>query len=63
MDSLFSGILSFVNISCLVAGFHIIKVYWGHEREEMQMYRKMTDLEIKLLNKKIEGLDGGGNHS
>jgi len=33
------------------------------EQEEMRKYRKMTGLEITLLNKKLEGLNGGGNHS
>ncbi len=62
MDSLISGILSFVNICSLMVGFHIIKIYFNREAEEMQKYRTMTGLEIKLLNKKIEGLDGGDNH-
>jgi hypothetical protein len=45
-----------------MVGFHIIKIYFNREAEEMQKYRTMTGLEIKLLNKKIEGLDGGDNH-
>jgi hypothetical protein len=63
MDSLISGIISFVNIVCLMAGFYFVKIYVHREQEEMRKYRKMTGLEITLLNKKLEGLNGGGNHS
>ena len=61
MDSLFSGILSIVNISILAAGFHFIKVYWDREEGSMREYRRMTELEIRILNNKLEAL-GGNNH-
>ena len=61
MDSLFSGILSIVNISVLAAGFYIIKLYWAREEGAMTQYRRMTELEIRMLNKKLEALNVGGN--
>jgi len=62
MDSAISTILSIVNISCLVAGFYFIKGYWSREEGEMKEYRKMTELEIRMLNNKLEALgDRAGN--
>jgi hypothetical protein len=58
MDSLFSGILSLVNISCLGIGFYVMKSWIGVEENEMRQYRRMTELEIRLLNKKLEAKDG-----
>jgi hypothetical protein len=58
MDSLFSGILSLVNISCLGIGFYVIREWIGLEENEMKQYRRMTELEIRLLSKKIEAKGG-----
>ena len=57
MDS-FSGILSLVNISCLVIGFYVMKSWIGAEENEMRQYRRMTELEIRMLNNKLEAMDG-----
>lgn len=63
MDSLISSILSIVNISCLTIGFYVIKGWWQKEEGEMKSYRRMTELEIELLNRKVEAINGGGGRN
>ncbi len=54
-------ILSVINIVCLIGGFYNYRKGWVEERHEICQHQKMTDLEIELLNKKVEGLYGPGH--
>lgn len=58
MDISFFIMFSIVNISCIYAGYVFLTRICDDESNEMKKYRKMTDLEIKLLNKKIEEMYG-----
>lgn len=63
MDSLISGMLSFINIWCLIIGFYVMKSRWGEEQKEAKEYRRMTELEIRMLNNKLEAMDGHSHSS
>ena len=54
MNISFILILTAANIGTLIVGFYLMKRFCCEEAREMRSYRKMTGLEIELLNKKIE---------
>jgi len=54
MNISFILILTAANIGTLSVGFYLMKRFCCEEAREMRSYRKMTGLEIELLNKKIE---------
>ena len=54
MNISFILILTAANIGALSVGFYLMKKFCCEEAREMRSYRKMTGLEIELLNKKIE---------
>ena len=58
MDFLFSQIILFVNICFMMGGLYAMKVMWEREGREMKEYRKMTDLEIRLLAKRLNEISG-----
>jgi len=45
----------------LSVGFYLMKKFCCEEAREMRSYRRMTGLEIELLNKKIEDRNVRGN--
>jgi len=54
MNISFILILTAANIGTLSVGFYLMKKFCCEEAREMRSYRRMTGLEIELLNKKIE---------
>lgn len=46
------------NVGYFLLTYSIMKKFCQEEDEEMQKYRRMTGLEIQLLNKKIEEMHG-----
>jgi len=58
MGMLFVFSIGFLNVLMLWGGFVYIKNFCNEEIFEMQKHRKMTHLEIRLLNKKIKELCG-----
>ena len=54
MNISFILILTAANIGTLSVGCYLMKRFCCEEAREMRSYRKMTGLEIELLNKKIE---------
>jgi len=61
MNISFILILTAANIGTLSVGFYLMKKFCCEEAREMRSYRKMTGLEIELLNKKIEGKNVRGS--
>lgn len=54
MNISFILILTAANLGTLSVGFYLMKKFCCEEAREMKSYRRMTGLEIELLNKKIE---------
>jgi D-ribose pyranose/furanose isomerase RbsD len=54
MDSLVLLTFYVANISFVVGGYMYVKNFCVAEEAQQQKYRQMTQLEINLLNKKIE---------
>ncbi len=61
MNISFILILTVANLGTLSVGFYLMKKFCREEAREMRSYRKMTGLEIELLNKKIEGKNVRGS--
>jgi hypothetical protein len=58
MDMFTIVVISFVNIGCTIVGFYVMQARNMEEDREKKSYRRMTELEIRLLNKKIEEVSG-----
>ena len=61
MDVEVEIVLSAINVICLIGGFYNYKKGWAEEKHEICQHQRMTDLEIEMLNKKIEKLYGTGH--
>lgn len=52
-----------INAVFFGAGMCYVKRVCGDEREMVGKYKAMTDLEIRLLNKRIENINGKSDDS
>lgn len=56
MESLVLMTIYVANISFVLAGYCYVKNFCDERGAEQKKHREMTQLEINLLNKKIEGI-------
>jgi hypothetical protein len=61
MDVEVEIVLSAINVICLIGGFYNYRKGWSDESHDLFQHQRMTDLEIEMLNKKVEKLYGIGH--
>jgi hypothetical protein len=58
MDSSLFLLIIAANIGCVYGGYCFLKGFCHEEEREFREHRRMTELEIRMLSKKIEKVSG-----